>query len=90
MLTLHTTKQFRKDLKRFKHSKRKPNKLWEVVEILLSQKTLSENYKPHALLGKWKGYLECHVEPDLLLVYSYTDNDTLTLVRVGSHSKLFR
>ena len=42
----------------------------------------------HALGGKWKGYRECHIRADLLLIYRKF-NQTLLLVRLGSHSELF-
>jgi mRNA interferase YafQ len=43
----------------------------------------------HALTGNWAGYRECHVRPDLLLIYGKPDDGTLRLVRLGSHSDLF-
>lgn len=44
--------------------------------------------KDHALSGDWKDHRECHLKPDLLLIYRITD-DGITLVRLGSHSELF-
>jgi len=44
--------------------------------------------KDHGLLGPWKGFRECHLRPDLLLIYEKV-NVTLRLVRLGSHSDLF-
>lgn len=43
----------------------------------------------HGLIGDWTGYRECHVKPDLLLIYRKPDADTLRLARLGSHSELF-
>ncbi|MCQ2806414.1 type II toxin-antitoxin system YafQ family toxin, partial [Helicobacter pylori] len=41
-----------------------------------------------ALKGKWKPFRECHIKPDVLLVYLVKD-DELILLRLGSHSELF-
>ncbi|HMU31204.1 MAG TPA: type II toxin-antitoxin system YafQ family toxin, partial [Nitrospira sp.] len=43
----------------------------------------------HDLSGDWAGYRECHIKPDLLLIYRKSDSDTLRLARLGSHSELF-
>ena len=45
--------------------------------------------RDHALSGDWAGYRECHIKPDLLLIYRKPDADTLRLARLGSHSELF-
>jgi mRNA interferase YafQ len=49
---------------------------------------LPERCRDHSLSGKWKAYRECHLKPDLLLVYRKPDAETLQLVRLGSHSEL--
>lgn len=60
-----------------------------VVELLLDGQTLPEKYKDHQLTGNWKGYRECHIEPDWLLVYKiYESKLILSLVRTGTHSDL--
>ncbi|ENY1010430.1 type II toxin-antitoxin system YafQ family toxin [Pseudomonas aeruginosa] len=45
--------------------------------------------RDHDLSGDWAGYRECHIKPDLLLIYRKSDADTLRLARLGSHSELF-
>jgi mRNA interferase YafQ len=45
--------------------------------------------RDNALIGDWMGYCECHIKPDLLLIYRKPDADTLRLARLGSHSELF-
>ena len=60
-----------------------------VVTLLLSDKVLPEHNRDHALSGDWMGYRECHIKPDLLLIYRKPDADTLRLARLGSHSELF-
>jgi mRNA interferase YafQ len=50
---------------------------------------LPEKNHDHALTGAWVGYRECHIRPDLLLIYRKPDAITLRLARLGSHSELF-
>ncbi|RUM67064.1 MAG: type II toxin-antitoxin system YafQ family toxin, partial [Sulfurospirillum sp.] len=61
-----------------------------VITKLANADLLEERYKDHSLIGNYLGCRECHIKPDLLLIYR-VDNDILelALVRVGSHSKLF-
>lgn len=63
--------------------------LIEVLYKLLNDEVLPEKYRDHLLSGDWDGYRECHVKPDLLLIYKQSDDDTLRLARFGSHSELF-
>ncbi|MBO6178419.1 MAG: type II toxin-antitoxin system YafQ family toxin [Selenomonadaceae bacterium] len=63
--------------------------LENVVDTLLAGIPLPEKNKDHPLQGDWKGYRECHIEPDWLLIYRiYEDLLVLTLVRTGTHSDL--
>lgn len=60
-----------------------------VVDILLTGESLPEKNKDHALSGNWKGYRECHILPDWLLVYEIIeDRLILSLTATGSHSDL--
>nr|WP_269799894.1 type II toxin-antitoxin system YafQ family toxin [Helicobacter pylori] len=49
---------------------------------------MNKRFKDHSLVGEYKGCRECHIKPDVLLVYRI-QNNVLTLVRLGSHSELF-
>lgn len=62
----------------------------DVVEKLLSGISVEEKYRDHELKGNYKGFRECHIQPDWLLVY-LVENDilTLTLVDTGTHADLF-
>ncbi len=60
----------------------------DVVYNLLCDVKLAEKYKDHQLAGKLKEFRECHIKPDLLLIYM-VDDHTLKLVDIGSHSELF-
>jgi mRNA interferase YafQ len=60
-----------------------------LLSVLANDAPVPEKYQDHKLTGKWEGCRECHVKPNLLLVYEKPDDDTLHLVRLGSHSELF-
>ncbi len=62
--------------------------LIDVVYHLLHAIPLPEKYRDHALTGNWTGYRDCHIKPDLVLIYRITD-DTLELHRLNSHSEIF-
>ncbi len=84
---------FKRDFKRVKatprHSKDIDQLLSAVVEKLLIDQALPPRNRDHELSGNWKGYRECHLKPNLLLIYRKPDADTLRLARLGSHSELF-
>lgn len=89
--TIKTTSIFKKDLKLTAKRGYNIKELNDVVEILANGNKLPEKYKDHNLNGNYKGYRECHIQPDWLLVYKI-ENDilVLTLSRTGTHSDLFR
>jgi mRNA interferase YafQ len=93
MRTIERSSAFRRDYKRAKatprHSKEIDSLLSTVLELLLADQVLPTNYRDHGLIGTWSGYRECHVRPDLLLIYRKPDAMTLRLARLGSHSELF-
>ena len=93
MRTIERVSAFKRDFKRVKatprHSKDIDQLLSAVVEKLLVDETLPPRNRDHELSGNWKGYRECHLKPDLLLIYRKPDADTLRLARLGSHSELF-
>ena len=90
MLTLIITTQFKKDLKRIKKRGLNLNSLKFVLDTLQKQETLPLKYKDHALVGNYKGFRECHIEPDWLLIYTISNEKLiLTAARTGSHSDLF-
>ena len=61
-----------------------------IITKLANGEELKEKYKDHSLIGNYLGCKECHIKPDLLLIYRVDNNILeLALVRVGSHSKLF-
>ena len=93
MRTIERSRAFKRDYRRAKatprHSKDLDSLVSTVVELLLSDRPLPEHNRDHALIGDWLGYRECHIKPDLLLIYRKCDANTLRLARLGSHSELF-
>lgn len=88
--SLEFTNQYLKDLKLARKRGLDERKLNEVILILISGENLPAKYKDHSLAGSYKGYKECHVTPDWLLIYNTeTTLKIVTLVRTGSHSDLF-
>lgn len=62
----------------------------QVITLLAADEPLPVSLRDHLLTGDWSGYRECHLKPDLLLLYRKTDSETLRLARLGSHSEVFR
>ena len=63
----------------------------EVILLLEKDGKLPLKYKPHVLKGNYKGYWECHIQPDWLLVWKQNDKIKLvSLARTGTHSDLFK
>lgn len=60
-----------------------------VLEALAADIPLDWRCRDHDLSGDWAGYRECHIKPDLLLIYSKSEDGILRLSRLGSHSELF-
>jgi mRNA interferase YafQ len=90
MLKPTPTTKFKKDLKKFKHQKKIISDLNEVLILLVKRKALGTKHVDHSLCGEWKGSRECHITPDILLIYRIDEEkDILYLERFGSHSELF-
>lgn len=81
--------QFKKDYKKVKKQNKDIGKLSVVTEKLAAKERLDAKYRDHPLTGSWKGFRDCHLEPDWILIYQSTA-DTLILARTGSHSELFK
>lgn len=92
MRTTKDTTQFKKDYKRVAKGQYRTTldaDLLVALVPLLSDQSLPARYRDHPLTGEYTGYRECHLKPDLLLIYMKPDEDSLVLVRLGSHSELF-
>ena len=91
MRIVRYTGRFRRDYRREKagrHGKRLDAELRQAVGTLATDEPLPRRYFDHPLGGEWGDCRDCHIRPDLVLIYRKPDDDTLELVRIGSHSEL--
>ncbi|WP_237388505.1 type II toxin-antitoxin system YafQ family toxin [Xenorhabdus sp. Sc-CR9] len=91
MRTTEYTSQFKRDYKREKKGRYRATldaDLQSVLSALLADIPLEPRHRDHPLTGNWTGFRDCHVKPDLVLIYEKPDDETLTLVRLGSHAEL--
>lgn len=80
---------FKRDYTKILKRKYDVTLLDDIVNKLQNGEKLPDNNHDHALSGNWKGYRECHILPDWLLVYKISDEQlVLSLTRTGSHSDL--
>ncbi len=90
MYSLKYSKQFKKELKRYQHDKVIMTELKEVLDILVTGEDLPARYSNHRLVGNFINFFECHLKPDVLLIYEIKKAEiVIVLLRIGSHSKLF-
>ena len=91
MRRIERTGQFKRDYRRAlrgPHRATLEGALIEVVVALANDQPLSEKHRDHALIGEWQDHRDCHIKPDLVLIYRRPDDGVLQLVRLGSHSDL--
>lgn len=91
MRTIEPVGRFTKDFRRIKkgrHSKTIEADLNEIVIKLASDAPLDARLSDHQLTGEWRNHRDCHIKPDLVLIYRKLGSDTLQLVRLGSHAEL--
>ncbi len=92
MRTIEHTNAFRRDFKREKrgqHRREIDFLISDLISLLAQDKAPPEKSRDHGLSGEWRDHRECHLKPDLLLIYRKPDARILQLVRLGSHSELF-
>ncbi len=86
---IHSTR-FHKDTRKAERRGKDLAKLRQVAELLIEQIPLPARFRDHPLLGEFRGYRECHIEPDWLLIYRIEDQtEEIRFERTGSHSDLF-
>ncbi|MDQ7073825.1 MAG: type II toxin-antitoxin system YafQ family toxin [Gammaproteobacteria bacterium] len=91
MARIERTGQFKRDYKREskgRHRVTLERDFITVVTMLMSGEPLPTKYRDHALVGDWSDHRDCHVKPDLILLYRSFSDGRLQLVRLGSHSEL--
>lgn len=92
MRTIEQATAFKRDYKREakgQHRATLQSDLKHIFVALVTDQVLDAKYRDHELSGNWSGYRECHIKPDLLLIYRKVNHDVLRLARLGSHSELF-
>jgi mRNA interferase YafQ len=92
MRTIDSSTLFRKELRKLKTNPDHGNldELLEVVlDLLVVDKPLLIKNRDHPLTGPYKGFRDCHIKPDVVLIYSKPDRTTLWLARIGTHSEVF-
>ena len=91
MRAIERTGQFKRDYKlkaKGRYDSELDAYLVPVIVALANDEILEPHHRDHALSGDWKDYRDCHIKPDLVLIYRKPDSDTLQLLHVGSHSVL--
>ena len=86
--------EFKRDLRRvargaYRQVLVKHGELDQVKDMLTNDIPLPPKYRDHPLHGNWEGSRDCHIRPDLVLVYTLEGEDLLILERIGSHAELF-
>ena len=88
MYRFKTSSKFRKQYKKLNQKEKEITK--KIINKLLNNEILESKYKDHKLIGKYAGFRECHIKPDLLLIYKKENNAIIIVcIAIGSHSDLF-
>lgn len=90
MKTLRFSSQYKKDAKRYRNQPHKLEKVANILRMLRDEIEIPKEYDPHFLKGKYKGCMECHVEGDFLLIWIDETENQIGVLRLGSHSELFK
>ena len=77
MLNLKAVSQFKKDFKKYRHNEPVLEEFEEVIKMLRNRIKLPEKYIDHSLGGQYKGMRECHLKPDVLLIYSIMEDSQI-------------
>ncbi|OFW81032.1 MAG: hypothetical protein A2887_02085 [Alphaproteobacteria bacterium RIFCSPLOWO2_01_FULL_40_26] len=88
MRIVRQANSFKRDLKKVTKRSKNLDKLYAIIEKLAKGVELEPRHKPHRLIGNYADKMECHIEPDWLLIYEITD-ELVILYRTGTHSDLF-
>lgn len=92
MRTIERSTAFKRDYKREskgRHRATLADDVRRVLAALATDQPLEPRHRDHDLTGDWAGYRDCHIKPDLVLIYRKPDDTTLRLARLGSHSEVF-
>lgn len=93
MLEIKLDKQFKKDIQRDQKAGKFTAKEFQilkcVMDTLIEAKEPEDIYLPHRLIGDWRGYSECHIKPNWILIYRQTETQ-INFARLGTHQQLFK
>ena len=89
MKKIRYSTQFRKDFKRYRNKPEKVEKLRTIAELFEEGKPIPPEYLPHPLSGRYKGFMECHIESDFLLIWFDESSENVVFERLGTHHELF-
>jgi mRNA interferase YafQ len=88
MRELIRTSRFRRELRRAARRGKDVRKIQDITDRLVASEPLDPQNNPNQLVGNWRPFWECHIEPDWLLVWD-EDENTVTLMHTGTHSDIF-
>jgi mRNA interferase YafQ len=88
MRTIEATRRYRRDYKQAHKRGLDLDKIDAVIDHITEHGEAPAATRPHKLSGNWADAWDCHIEPDWILIYDVTD-DTVELIRTGTHSDLF-
>lgn len=91
MRTIQRTSRFKSDFKREKKGQYRSildTEFQDLVTALAIDQIIPARYRDHALIGDWSDHRDCHLRPNLILIYRKPDDESLQLVRLGSHAEL--
>ena len=87
---IRKSNQFVRDVRRIEKRGYNTEKMFDVIRKLADGETLDAKYCNNPLKGDYSGFMECHIQPDWLLIYRYHEDELiLFLSRAGTHSDLF-
>ena len=89
MKKIRYSTQFRKDFKRYKNKPEKLDALYTIAKLFEEGKPIPPENLPHRLSGEYKGFMECHIENDFLLIWYDESNEVVVFERLGTHHELF-
>ena len=90
MRTIERTSQFKRDYERESRGRHRTYldaSLVLIVEVLANDQSLEPRHHDHALSGEWKGHRDCHVRPDLVLIYQKSGADSLGAASVSVNTR---
>lgn len=86
---IEQSSRFKKQMRLMQKRGKDLDKILNIIRMLSYDQKLPMQYRDHQLIGSFKGCRECHIEPDWLLIYRFTEDNGLELVETGTHADLF-